>query len=341
MKIPLYSPTICRSEMEAVLNRMVVEQVGPGEMNRALSKAIVEASFPSSYAIPFRSPSIALSFALSALEIKEGSSVILSALAPYWMYAELLKCDINPIVVDVGSDSIFIDIQRVQEHAGKVSAIIVDEPLGFAPDMQAILELNIPIIEDISQSMGASASDVNVGSYGDFAILGLEEHDILTAGGGAVLIANKKNVQASLKKMNASILSHDLLPDINARLALIQLKQAKKNSDFKRELLQMYQKALLQTKHKTIKQAEDYVNPVYSFPVVLASNVQDVEKFVSSKDVEIEKAFKDSVIAYLPQLQEVHINSFSMFLRTFLFPLYPYLGKKKAVDIAKILSVLP
>ena len=42
MEIPLYSSTIRRREMDAVLTCMVSEKIGPGEINRKFSQAAKE-----------------------------------------------------------------------------------------------------------------------------------------------------------------------------------------------------------------------------------------------------------------------------------------------------------
>ena len=340
MKTSLYSPTICRSEMEAVLTRMVEERVGPGEVNVALSNAVA-GYFASSYAASFRSPPIALHYAISALGISPDSFIIISALSPYWVYMELKRDGFIPIIVDVAPDSFFMGVENLKEKGKDAKAIIVSEPLGLMPNIEELLELNIPIIEDISQSIGATYSGVKAGTKGDFALLGLEEHDILTAGGGAILLANKKEEANLLKKLYTTAPLTDLLPDINASLGLVQLKQNHKNMEAKQEILEIYKKALLQTSHKTITASPDDTNPVYSFPVIFNSNVAEIEKFALKKEIEIEPAFKDSCIAFFKELQEEYINASSMLFRCFLFPLYPRLAKKKIIEIAKILSSLP
>ncbi len=358
MNIPLYSSTIYRSEMEAVLTRMVEEEVGPGDSNRELGLRVSQ-YFDGAYSACFRSPSVAFSYALSCLRITSGSSVVVSPLAPFWMYVELLKKGVRPIFVDTHQDSIFMNVSEIkakiaeemagvavnedeaENKCGSIKAIIVSEPLGFVPEMDELLELGIPIIEDISQSVGACKDGVQAGAFGDFAILGLEEHDMLTGGGGAVLVANNKEMQDVLKKMSSSFLSIELMPDMNASLALIQMRQMSKNTTTKLDFLQTYKKALLQTRHKTFQSSENSVNPVYSFPVIFDSNVNDIEKFVEKKGVEIKKAFATSIIANKKELQEMFVNATSILLRTYIFPLYPRLGKKKAVEIAKILAVLP
>ncbi|MGP1438035.1 MAG: DegT/DnrJ/EryC1/StrS family aminotransferase [Treponema sp.] len=340
MKIPLYSPTICRSEMEAVLTRMVEERVGPGEVNKALSSLASE-YIGSVYATSFRSPPIALHYAISALDIPANSSIIISALSPFWVYTELKRDGFNPIIIDVAPDSFFMDIEKVKEKLEQAKAIIINEPLGLMPNMEELTEFGLPIIEDISQSIGATYTGIKAGTKSNFALLGLEEHDILTAGGGAILLANKKEEASSLKKLYADAPLTDLLPDINASLGLVQLKQNLKNTEAKQEIFEVYKKALLQTSHKTIMVSSDDANPVYSFPIIFNSNVAEIEKFALKKEIEIEATFKNSCIAFLKELQEEYINASSMLFRCFLFPLYPRLGKKKIVEIAKILSSLP
>ena len=340
MKIPLYRPTICRSEMEAVLTRMVACQVGPDGVYVGLSEAI-SAIFPPSRCIALRSPAIALDYAIKSLNICEGSSIILSPLAPYWMYCELKKHSITPILIDTMKDGIFMDVEKLKLQAQNVVAIIVDEPLGFMPNMSELKELGLPIIEDVSKSFGAIKDGVLAGSTGNVSILGLEGTDLMTAGGGATLIAHDEASKTALKILKEKAFSIDLMPDINASLAFTQLKQNKRNIEGKKEFLNMYQKALLQTRHKTFYVGEDDVNPIYCFPIVFESNVSEIEKFVEKKDIEIGRAFEGSILSFESKLQEQYINATSMLFRTFLFPLYPLLGIKNAIKIAKVISVLP
>ena len=324
--------------MEAVLNSMVEERVGPGDVAKTLSST-VSAYFASSYVAPFRSPAIALSYALSSMECGEGSSIALSPLSPFWVYLVLKKHNFNPIFVDVSSDSFFMDLELLKSEVKELKAIILGEPLGLMPPIEDVLQLGVPVIEDISQSLGAVLSEKRAGSFGDFAILGLEERDAITGGGGAILIANNKAMQKKLKELYTSSSSVDVLPDINASLALIQFRQHEKNNDAKKEFLKLYKQSLLQTKHKSVPQKEG--DAIYSFPIMFSSSTLEIEKFVAKKGVEIKRAFENSIIAHLDSLQQKYINATSIFLRTYLFPLYPRLGKKKALEIAKIIAALP
>ena len=77
--IQTFSSTIRRKEMDAVLTCMVDEKTGPGELNSKFIQTLKEFSCCDG-AVAFRSPSIALSYALKALDLPENTSVMIRAL---------------------------------------------------------------------------------------------------------------------------------------------------------------------------------------------------------------------------------------------------------------------
>lgn len=340
MRIPVYSSTIRRSEMDAVLTCMVEERVGPGEMNQKLIKLVRE-YYTVEGAVALRSPALALMYALKMFNLPEKSGILLSALAPSWQYVETLRQGFVPIVLDVDPLTGLVTADAVEEgikQGGR--ALVLHETLGNLPDMEALLALSVPIIEDISQSAGAVYGDKQAGTFGSFAILGLEERDILTGGGGAVLCAAERQNALILKNTADTIPVTDFLPDINASLAFIQLKNAEKNMQLRMELMELYIRALLQTRHKPLVYSEKMKNPVYSFPVILENGLKEVKQYVNRKDIEIEPAFAASIADFLKEANTC-INAASLLLRTILFPLYPLLGMKNASKIAKVLGTLP
>lgn len=348
MPIPVYSSTIRRSEMDAVLTCMVEEKVGPGEMNQKLIKLLRE-HYGIEDALALRSPAMALLYALKMFDLPEKAGVLLSALAPSWQYIEVVRNGFTPIVLDVDLDTGLVTRAAVEQgikQGGRV--LVLHETVGNIPDMEDLASVSVPIIEDISQSAGArykigagdSCEEKRAGTFGSFAVLGLEERDILTGGGGGVLIACKRNTAAVLKNRIEHIPTTDFLPDINASLAFIQLKMMEKNLQIRTEMRDLYARALLQTRHTSFSFSELVKNPVYSFPVILESGYKEVKQYVNRKDIEIELAFTNSIIDFLKE-ESTCIHASSLLLRTVLFPLYPRLGTKNAERIAKVIGTLP
>lgn len=342
MIIQTFSPTIRRREMDAVLTCMVEEKLGPGELNGRLIQQVKE-SFGFSGAFAVRSPAIALKYALRALDMQAGSAVMISALAPAWQYSAVIELGYECIILDVSSENALITAETLEkgvQNGGRV--LLLHEGLGRIPNCAALLESGIPIIEDISQNAGARIGEKCAGTFGTFAILGLEENDILTAGGGAVLAAGQSRNWSPVRKAAESAPSTDILPDINAALAYIQLKELSRNEQIRREIYEVYIRSLMQGRHKTLVcEVENAVEAVYSFPVVLASSFKDVKQYAAKKDIAVTAAFERSVISVFADLcahcQQANVLS----LRCALFPLYPRLGASKAQKIAKVLATLP
>lgn len=327
--------------MDAVLTCMVTEKIGPGEINRKLIQLVRE-NFQVAGAAAFRSASIALSYALAALDFPKDSGIIISALAPAWQYQTVKQLGHIPIVIDVDPETALITPEAVSDgiqRGGRL--LLLHETFGFLPDMEAILALNIPVIEDVSQSAGSVRGEKQAGQFGIFSILGLEERDLLTGGGGAVLIAPNRRESLVLKRFADEAPLTDILPDINSALAYIQMKEMARNMLLRRDIQSLYVRSLMQGRHHTITQPGEGIPSVYSFPVILESGMKDVKLYAGKKDIEIENAFSGSVAALLGENLENCKNAASLLMRCVLFPLYPRLGNKNAAKIGKILATLP
>ena len=205
-----------------------------------------------------------------------------------------------------------------------------------------MLELNIPIIEDISQNAGALYEGEKVGTFGTFAIVGLEQNDILTAGGGALLIAGKSRNWTALKNGMDKAPQTDFLPDINSALGFVQIKEFNRNEEVRKEIHTAFIRALMQGKHKTfVSNSDIQITTAYSFPVILEGSFKDVNQYASKKEIEVCLAFENSIITVFPETNENLVNANSLAMRCVLFPLYPRLAGAKAEKITKVLATLP
>ncbi len=340
MPIPVYSSTIRRSEMDAVLTCMVEEKIGPGAANQKLIKLVKELCCVEG-ALALRSPAQVLAYALQCFDLPEKAGVLLSALAPSWQYYEVKRLGFTPIVLDVAPSTALVTFEAIEkgiQDGGRI--LILHETLGNIPDMDYLSTLPIPFIEDISFSAGALYKEKRAGCFGAFAILGLEEHDSLTGGGGGILLTAERKNALILKNKTQDAPITDFLPDINAALAFVQLKNMEKNIALRKEIQELYMKSLLQTRHKPLLFSENVTDSAYSFPVILETGFKEVKTYVNRKEIEIEPAFADTIVSYL-QEPDMYANAASFLLRTVLFPLYPRLGMQKAAKIAKVLATLP
>ena len=349
--IQTYSTTIRRNEMDAVLTCMVDEKIGPGELNAKLITQIKE-FIKCDGAIALRSPAIALNYALMSMGLESGSKVMVSALAPAWQYQSLVSLGFEPLVLDVDELNGLVNEQIISEgikQGGKV--LLLHETEGILPNLEEIVKLGVPIIEDISQSAGSAFSMTGddgsatlqkmAGTFGVYSILGLEEKDVITAGGGAVLISPGRREWIVLKKYVDEAPLTDLLPDINAALAWVQVKEFARNEKTRKELFAMYQQACFIGRHKMYARENENGSTACSFPLVLSSSYKDVKQYAAKKDIEINLAYENSIIALKDELSETCIHAKSLYLRCVHIPLYPRLTHAESSKIIKVLSSLP
>lgn len=350
--IQTYSSTIRRKEMDAVLTCMVDEKIGPGELNARLIQQVKE-FFKCDGAVALRSPAVALKYILLSLDFEKNSKIMISALAPAWQYQVVESLGYEALVLDVSETDGLVTVEEIQkgmQNGGRL--LLLHETEGILPDFDAILSLGIPVIEDISQSAGASVPIKNedgtlsedrkkAGLFGLYTILGLEEKDVITAGGGAVLMAPGRREWIVLKKYTDTAPLTDLLPDINCALAWVQLKEFPRNEKTRQEIFSMYQHSCMIGRHKTFARDTEGGSTMCSFPLILASAFKDVKSYTAKKDIEIQQAFAGSVIALKDELSESCIHAKSLLLRTAHFPLYPRLTQSQVAKIVKVLGTLP
>jgi dTDP-4-amino-4,6-dideoxygalactose transaminase len=328
--------------MDAVLTALVDDRIGPGEQSRLLIQTAKEhLAFDTCVAL--RSPALALFLALKLLQIEAGQGVLVSALSPLYYLKVIEDLGLKAIFVDVALGSAVVNRETVEKAMTQdvvPRAIIVQHSLGFAPDLAGIGQLGIPIIEDISQSFGTSLGESKLGSFGNFTILGLEEKDMITAGGGALLYSANKRDGAVLKNMGNIPPEYALL-DMNAAMAVVQFRENAKNLEKRKEIAQVYVQSSLRTRHKRFIQREEIEYNNYAFPLILETGMKDVKAYAKRKEIEVESAYEQSLVGSALVPPELCPESYSISLRTVLFPLYPRLGSGEIQKVAKLIVSLP
>jgi len=369
MKIEIHSPTIRRKEMDAVLTAMVEEKIGPGERSRLLIQTAKD-QIKFDYALALRSPAVALHLALKALNVQCGQAVVVSALSPGYYLQVLHDLQLLPLYCDVTYDFPCMSRELIEKTISKkppdaeVCAIVLHHTLGFVPDTAAVAELGIPVIEDISQSYGfwlKPASKENIekddnansqssvphslfpAPHSQFSIVGLEERDMLTSGGGSLLFVMNRKDASGLRGFSG-IANEYFLPDINAALAVVQFRELHRNIERRRDIAEVFLKASLplaaRTRHKrfiALNEDNEYCN--YSFSLILETGLKDVIAYAKKKEIEIENAFENT-IAGAGLADDCPVSN-SLAMRTVLFPMYPMLRSSEIERISRLIMTLP
>ncbi len=327
--------------MGSVLSCIVSDKIGPGEISREL---VARACHLLGHAggVTLRNAYLALSVALEALGLGASDPVILPALSPSLWLRVLLDKGMVPLVADVDLESGTIDLQQAAALAQKgAKAILVPHTLGVIADVEALRAHGIPILEDASQALGGKVGEIPCGGAADVCLVSVDPEDIVTCGGGALVLARQKPVAAALRKTQEGSPLHSQLMDMNAALGISQLAALESFVAARREIALVYGQALLRSRHTSLVQKTDAENVLSSFPVALADGMKEVRQYALKKNVDTVPAFGDT-IASLEDSPAAHCaNARSLVLRCLLFPLYPMLGKRDVEAVCKVLASLP
>jgi hypothetical protein len=235
--------------------------------------------------------------------------------------------------------------------------MVVDHTLGYVPDMGALLDLGLPAIDDRSRSYGSLAAErppppVDPENPGDgplpetpyrsgaLTILGLEEEDLLTAGGGALLYAMGRRDSAAIRGYGDLPREYGL-PDMNAAMAAVQFREAPRNLERRAEIAALYVRAGQRTRHRRFVHTEAWEYNNYAFPLILETGMKDVIAYARKKDIVVESALEQTLMGAGLVPPEICPEAYSLSLRTALFPLYPRLSASEAEKVSRLIMTLP
>jgi dTDP-4-amino-4,6-dideoxygalactose transaminase len=320
---------------------MVSDSLGPGLLGQKLVKDVADYLGVCGGAA-LREYGRAIKLAAAALGLEEGARALISPLAPRVYRDTFQEMGLELVFADVDEDSGCLAASGPEASGGPdAAAMVVHGSLGFVPDMDALSGCGIPIIEDISQALGAHTGSRKLGSYGSYVIISLEPEGIITAGGGALLLCRGRKELNALSKLTDTLPPDVFLPDFNAALGITQVKNIEKFIERRKEIAAVFSHAARQSRHKMLTQKGDGENIFFSFPVLLHSGMRDVQGYARKNGIETRPAFSESILAHLPEDDRAYPVAKSFLLRCLLFPLYPTLTKSGILQIEKTLSTLP
>ncbi len=340
--IPFYKPTLRRKDMDAVLQTMVDERIGPGERKNIFMKEFCDlVGFKDGVAL--RTIVDALSYALKILNLPQGSTIGASILSPSFYKDVISELGFTLIVGDIDKEHGCLSEAEAQRlvQAG-CSALLIHEPVGQIPYGSEYKEFGIPIIEDISQSLGSTYEEKKAGGWGDLVICSFEEDGIISSGGGAALVFNSTEQKKAVNELLSNVSGYVELPDMNAALGLIQLANLEEHLHRRGELYSLYSKSLMKTHHKLFGIGHiDFEPNGYGFCTTLDSKAEEVIAFAKKYQVSAKRTFEES----LAQEYQEEFATFSValpaFHRSISLPIYPFLSQSDVQVVLKVIAHLP
>lgn len=150
------------------------------------------------YALAVGGGTAALICGLAALGIGEGDEVIVPGFTYIASASAVLICGAVPVIAEINA-SLTLDPEDVERKiTPRTRAIMPVHMRGVPCDMAALMEVakrhNLLVIEDCAQACGGSYHGKPLGSFGDAGCFSLQQHKVITAGEGGVLVTDRPEV---------------------------------------------------------------------------------------------------------------------------------------------------
>jgi len=238
-QIPLAQPVLGPEEEQAVIEVLRSGQVSLGPLVPAFEQAFA-ARLGVPHACAVSSGTAGLHLALRAVGVEEGDEIVTSPLSFVASANAVLFERARPVFADIDPVTLNLDPQAAQAAiTDRTKALLPVHIFGFPADLPAFERMNLPIVEDACEALGAVHADgVPVGGRGHPAVFAFYANKQLTTGeGGMVALGDpmmKERIDSERNQGRApdmGWLDHDRLgfnyrlTDIQSAIGLVQLER--------------------------------------------------------------------------------------------------------------------
>jgi dTDP-4-amino-4,6-dideoxygalactose transaminase len=245
--IPHSRPLLGQEEIERIS-----AVISSGQIARAVETEAFENEFArwlsAAGAVSVNSGTAALHLTLRAMAIGPGDEVII----PSYVCTALLNAahyvGADPVITDVLPETGNIDPDDVKKRlTPRTQAVIVPHLFGLPADMDALLALGPPVIEDCAQAVGARYRDQLVGTMGHAAIFSFYATKVMTTGEGGMVVSNDERLLSKAADLSDydnrreyAVRYNYKMTDIQAAMGRVQLNRLAKMNRLRAKIAECY-----------------------------------------------------------------------------------------------------
>src|SRR4029078_12095911 len=137
--------------------------------------------------------------ALAALGVGRGDEVITTSITWPSTANVIVHCGATPVFADVRDDTLNIDADHVRELVNERTKAIVPLALyGQPADLDELVALGLPIVEDAAHAAESRYRDRRVGAVSDLTCFSLYATKNIAAGEGGLISTNRDDLAEGL-----------------------------------------------------------------------------------------------------------------------------------------------
>jgi len=315
-RISSAGPSITQAEID-----LVTEALSEGwqeKMNWYIDQFIAEFSeyIGVGYCLPTAHCTDAIHLAMLALEIGPGDEVIVPDLTWVASAAPILYVGATPVFADVDPISWCVTAESIERRiTQRTKAVVVVDLLGNLPEWKEILHLckqsGIRIIEDAAEGLGAVYEGKQAGTFGEVSLFSFNATKLIMSGQGGAFCTDDQELYKRAKLHSHHGMDRDLTgkyywsnvlgynynwTNIQAALALAQLRRINELISYKKWLFHEYEKHLVDVDGIQLSAAKNNIDPSYWISVAIVDgkygmNKEDLVKLFAEYNIDMRPLF--------------------------------------------------
>ena len=249
-------PAIGEEEIEAVAETLRSGWLTTGPRAAELERRMAE-YLETEHVLALASGTAALHLSLVALGVGPGDEVITTPITWPATANVVVHTGATPVFADVREDDLNIDPEHAESLVtDRTKAVMPVDLAGQPCDLDAVLALGVPVVEDAAHAVEARYRGRKVGSIADATCFSLYATKNVAAGEGGLVATNRGDLADAIRDLRLMRRGdgalYDLpvpgykanLPDVLAAIALVQLGKVERHAGARRRQFELYDDAV-------------------------------------------------------------------------------------------------
>lgn len=331
--IPHSRPTIDETDIQAVSGVLHSGNIAQGSAVEKFERELA-GYIGVKGGVATSSGTAALHLALLALDITGKDTVALPSYVCTAVLNAVHYVGALPLLIDTHPDTFNMDVEDLKRKLRpQVKAIIVPHSFGLAADLEAIMALGIPVIEDCAQSIGAIYKNKMAGSFGNISIFSFYATKMLTTGEGGMVVSDSEEFLRKIRDLrdydnreNYVTRYNYKMTDFQASLGFSQLKKLNHFIEIRRNIAQKYNNEFKNLCSLPVNYGNDSKHIYYRYTVKLRREVESFLKLSKAKGINCERPVFKPLHRYLNL--SGFTNTDNVWEKAVSIPIYPTLTGK-------------
>ena len=249
-------PAVGEEEVAAVAETLRSGWLTSGPRTAELERLFAE-YVGARHVLALSSGTAALHLSLLALGVGPGDEVITTPITWPATANVIVHAGARPVFADVRESDLNVDAKRVAALVGPRTKALVPVHLAGQPcDLDALLALGVPVVEDAAHAAEASYRGRKIGGLSDATCFSLYATKSIAAGEGGLVSTNRDDVAAAIDDLRVMRRGHGSLYDIPvpgykanlsdvlASIAICQLEKVERHRAIRARHVEAYDAAV-------------------------------------------------------------------------------------------------